>query len=298
MIRSMTGYSRVEAEEAGFALTVSIRGTNHRFLDSQLRLPSSLEALEPAVRRLLKEHVARGHVEISVGFSGGGATELKIDRKLLAAYLQGYQTLKVEFGTAAEPDLVALLRVPGLVVAGNGEMAPEDLDRVRQMLETAVAQALVQLNEMRAREGESLEKDLLSRLAHLAALCRTVSHLADKAPQFYKQRLEGRIRDLAGSGELDSGRLAQEVAYLASRSDITEELTRFQSHLDQIRQLLAESSEIGKKLDFLLQEMNREANTLLSKTTDVPEVGLEITRQAIEMKTEIEKLREQALNIE
>ncbi len=298
MIRSMTGYSRVETEEAGFALTVSIRGTNHRFLDPQLRLPSSLEALEPVVRRLLKEYVLRGHVEISVGFAGAGATELEIDRKLLSAYLKGYQTLKQEFGTAAEPDLMALLRVPGLVVTGNGEMAPEELERIRQMLERALAQALAQLNEMRAREGESLERDLLSRLARLEALRRTISHLAERAPQYYKQRLEGRIRDLAGSVEMDSGRLAQEVAYLASRSDIAEELTRFQSHLDQVRQLLAESSEVGKKLDFLLQEMNREANTLLSKTTDVPEVGLEITRQAIEMKTEIEKLREQAQNIE
>ena len=298
MIRSMTGYSRVETEGEGFALTVSIRGTNHRFLDPQLRLPSSLESLEPIVRRLLKEHVTRGHVEISVGFTGAGATELEIDHKLLAAYLKGYQTLKQEFGAAAAPDLVALLRVPGLVVTSDGDMAPEVLDRIRQMLETAVAKALAQLNEMRAREGESLERDLLSRLARLAVLRGTVSHLAEKAPQYYKQRLEGRIRDLAGSAEMDSGRLAQEVAYLASRSDIAEELTRFQSHLDQIRHLLTETSEVGKKLDFLLQEMNREANTLLSKTTDVPEVGLEITRQAIEMKTEIEKLREQAQNIE
>ena len=161
-----------------------------------------------------------------------------------------------------------------------------------------MGQALEKLNEMRAREGASLEHDLLSRLARLEALRRTISHLAEKAPLFYKQRLDGRIRDLAGSAEMDAGRLAQEVAYLASRSDIAEELTRFQSHLDQIRHLMQESSEVGKKLDFLLQEMNREANTLLSKTTDVPEVGLEITRQAIEMKTEIEKLREQALNIE
>jgi uncharacterized protein (TIGR00255 family) len=298
MIRSMTGYSRVEAEEGGIALTVSIRGTNHRFLDPQLRLPSSLEALEPVVRRLLKEHITRGHVEITLGLTGLGPPELEIDRKLLAAYLKGYQMLKQEFGAAAEPDLMALLRVPGLVVTGNGIMAPEDLDRVRRILETVMAKALAQLNDMRAREGESLERDILSRLAHLEALRRTVSHLADKAPQYYKQRLEGRIRDLAGSVEMDSGRLAQEVAYLASRSDIAEELTRFQSHLDQVRQLLAETSEVGKKLDFLLQEMNREANTLLSKTTDVPEVGLEITRQAIEMKTEIEKLREQALNIE
>jgi uncharacterized protein (TIGR00255 family) len=298
MIRSMTGYSRVETDEAGIALTVSIRTTNHRFLDPQLRLPSSLEALEPAVRRLLKEHVSRGHVEISVGFTGEATTELKIDRKLLSAYLQGYQKLKQEFGAAAEPDLMALLRVPGLIDTGNCEMAPEEFEVIRQVLERTAAQALTKLNEMRAREGESLERDLLSRLTRLEALCLTVSRLAEKGPQYYKQRLEGRIRDLTGSADMDGGRLAQEVAYLASRSDVAEELTRFQSHLDQIRQLLAESSEVGKKLDFLLQEMNREANTLLSKTTDVPEVGLEITRQAIEMKTEIEKLREQAQNIE
>jgi len=298
MIRSMTGYSRVEVEEAGLTLTVSIRGTNHRFLDPQLRVPSSLEAMEPIVRRLLKEHVSRGHVEISVGFAGAGATELEIDRKLLGAYLKGYQMLKQEFGAAAEPDLMALLRAPGLIASGSSEMAPDEFERIRQVLERAVTQALEKLNNMRAREGESLERDLLSRFARLETLRATVSKLAEKAPQYYKQRLEGRIRDLAGSAEMDSGRLAQEVAYLASRSDIAEELTRFQSHLDQIRHLLKESSEVGKKLDFLLQEMNREANTLLSKTTDVPEVGLEITRQAIEMKTEIEKLREQVQNIE
>jgi uncharacterized protein (TIGR00255 family) len=298
MIRSMTGYSRVESEEAGFAIVVSIRATNHRFLDPQVRVPSTLEALEPVVRRLLKEHVVRGHVEISVGMTGAGAIELEIDRKLLAAYLKGYQTLKQEFGAGAEPDLLALLRVPGLVSSGNGEMAPEKVESLLLVLERTAGQALGQLNEMRAREGESLERDLLSRLARLEALRRTISQLAEKAPLFYKQRLEGRIRDLAGSAGMDEARLAQEVAYLASRSDIAEELTRFQSHLDQIRHLMQESSEVGKKLDFLLQEMNREANTLLSKTTDVPEVGLEITRQAIEMKTEIEKLREQALNIE
>jgi uncharacterized protein (TIGR00255 family) len=298
MIRSMTGYSRVETEEAGLAITVSIRATNHRFLDPQLRLPSSLEALEPTVRRLLKEHISRGHVEISIGFGAAGVTELEIDRKLLAAYLKGYRTLKQEFGSAAEPDLMALLRVPGLVANGSSEMAPEKFETMRPVLERAVTQAVEKLNDMRAHEGASLERDLQARFARLEELRASVSQLAEKAPQYYKQRLEGRIRDLAGSAEMDGARLTQEVAYLASRSDIAEELTRFQSHLDQVRHLLQESSEVGKKLDFLLQEMNREANTLLSKTTDVPDVGLEITRQAIEMKTEIEKLREQALNIE
>jgi uncharacterized protein (TIGR00255 family) len=297
MIRSMTGYSRVEAEDAGLALSVAIRSTNHRFLDAQVRMPGGLDALEPVVRRLLKEQVARGHVEISVGMVNRGSTELQLDRRLLAAYIATYQVLQREFGTGAEPDLMQLMRAPGLV-ATSDERAPEELERIRQMLERVVAEALEKLNEMRVQEGESLERDLRARLARLEALRAGVSKLAEKVPQHYRQRLESRLRDLNVSVEIDGGRLAQEVAYLASRSDITEELTRFQSHLNQLHQLLKGNSEFGKKLDFLLQEMNREANTLLSKTTDVPEVGLEITRQAIEMKTEIEKLREQAQNIE
>jgi uncharacterized protein (TIGR00255 family) len=298
MIRSMTGYSRVEAEEGGFALSVAVRATNHRFLDVQVRLPSSLDALEPLVRRLLKDQVTRGHVDIAVGLSGGGAREMQLDRKLLAAYLAAYQALRQDFGAAAKPDLMHLLRVPGLVVAGSGELSPEEFDRVRQLLERVLAAGLEKLNAMRVREGESLERDVRARLTRLAELAAEVTQRAGKVPQYYQQRLESRIRDLAGNVDMDGARLAQEVAYLASRSDISEELTRFQSHLGQVLQLFEESSEIGKKLDFLLQEMNREANTLLSKTTDVPEVGPEITRQAIEMKTEIEKLREQAQNME
>jgi uncharacterized protein (TIGR00255 family) len=298
MIRSMTGYSRVEAEEGGFSLSVAMRSTNHRFLDLQVRLSSGLDAFEALVRRLLKERVARGHIEVSASLARGGSTELQLDRRLLAAYVATYQTLRREFGKAAEPDVMELLRVPGLVVTGSSELAPEEFERLRQALERLLAEGIEKLNEMRTREGESLGRDLEARLSRLEVLRASVSKLAEKVPQYYRQRLEGRVRDLASNVEIDSARLAQEVAFLASRSDIAEELTRFQSHLDQLRHLLRESAEVGKKLDFLLQEMNREANTLLSKTTDVPEVGLEITRQAIEMKTEIEKLREQAQNIE
>ena len=254
--------------------------------------------MEASIRRLLKDQVIRGHVEISVSVARGGSMELQLDRKLLAAYVATYEVLRREFGTAAEPDVMELLRVPGLVVAGTGDLSAEEFGRVRLVVERAVSTGLRKLNEMRAREGEALERDVVTRLARLGELCRSVSKLAEKVPQYYQKRVEKRVSELAGSVDTDRARLAQEVAYLASRSDIAEELTRFQSHLDQLRQLLAESSEIGKKLDFLLQEMNREANTLLSKTTDVPEIGLEITRQAIDMKTEIEKLREQALNIE
>jgi uncharacterized protein (TIGR00255 family) len=237
-------------------------------------------------------------VELAVSFEQVGKPGVLLDRKLMAAYFAAYKTLREEFGSASEPDLVALLRVPGLATVGSSEIPPEELDRIHQFLGRVMTEALESLNKMRAREGEDLGRDLRSRLVRLESLCENVTRLTKRVPKFYQQRLEGRLRELMGSTELDGARLAEEVAYLASRSDTTEELIRFRSHLVQVQQLLAEDSEVGKKLDFLLQEMNREANTLLSKTTDVPEVGLEIARLAIEMKAEIEKLREQAQNIE
>ena len=301
MIRSMTGYSRVRQEEGEFTLTVSVKSTNHRYLDLQMRLSPGLESFEPALRSAVKKWVARGHVELQVSLERMGPVQLQLDHKLLDAYLVTLQKLRQDLCFTSDPDLVALLRIPGIVAAGNGEFSTEDLERLRKALERGAEQSLENLNEMRAREGEALERDLRSRLERLAALAEQVDRLAQTVPQHYRHRLEKRLQEMlasSGRAELDPARVAQEVAFLASRSDIAEELTRFRSHLDQIAHLLSEGPEVGKKLDFLLQEMNREANTLLSKTTDVPEVGLEITRQAIEMKAEIEKLREQAQNIE
>ena len=188
-------------------------------------------------------------------------------------------------------------------MAGNGAITPDEFDCIQQGVERSVTEVLARLNEMRASEGEALERDLRNRLTRLGELTGSIEKLTQGISRLYQRRLESRLRELlpreaAGAVSLDSARLAQEVAYLASRSDIEEELTRFRSHLDQTSDLLEKSTEAGKKLDFLLQEMNREANTLLSKTTDVPEVGLEIGRHAIEMKTEIEKMREQSQNIE
>jgi uncharacterized protein (TIGR00255 family) len=298
MIRSMTGYSRVKAEEGDFAFSVGVKSVNHRFLDLQVRLSAGLEPFEPVVRSLVKDHISRGHVEVQVTLERAGSATLQLDRKLLDAYVATLQELRQEFGFASEPDLVALLRIPGMVTAGNGELSDQESERLREVLERLARRALERLNEMRAREGEALERDIRARLERLAALAASVSQLAEDVPALYRRRLEKRLQEMLGGAELDGVRLTQEVAFLASRSDITEELTRFRSHLDQAQHLLEESSEVGKKLDFLLQEMNREANTLLSKTTDVPEVGLEISRRAVEMKTEIEKLREQAQNIE
>ncbi len=298
MIRSMTGYSRLRTEEGSFALAVAVKSINHRFLDLQVRLPAGLEPCEAPLRRLVKDRVARGRVEVQVSLERTGAEQLQLDRKMLGAYLGAWRNLREEFQTGAEPDLVALLKVPGMLGAGSGEIAPAELEEKQKALLRVAAQSLDRLNEMRAREGEALERDLRARLERLNALGQSVASLAKEAPRLYRRRLEKRIQEILGGVDLDPGRLAQEVAFLASRSDVEEELTRFRSHLDQANRLIEESSEVGKKLDFILQEMNREANTLLSKTTDVPEIGLEIGRQAIEMKTEIEKLREQAQNVE
>jgi uncharacterized protein (TIGR00255 family) len=297
MIRSMTGYSRVRCEEVDFSLGVGIKSVNHRFLDLQFRLPSELTSLEPLLRRTVKDHITRGHVEITVSLERTGAGGLKLDRKLLDAYVRACRELRAELGFGGDPDLVALLRIPG-VITSNGELSDEDLSRIQKTLEEGLASSLVTLNAMRASEGAVLEQDIRNRLACLEGLRKGIAKLARRIPKYAQQRLENRLRELLGAVHVDQARLAQEVAYLASRCDISEELTRFQSHLIQARQLLSDSSEVGKKLDFLLQELNREANTLLSKTSDVPEVGAEVSRQAIEMKSEIEKLREQVQNIE
>lgn len=305
MIRSMTGYSRAEVQGDGFSLSVSLKATNHRYLDLQVRLPDQLASLETALRRLVSVHVTRGHLEVSVSLEQLNREGLAVNRNLLETYAAACQQLRREFGWKAEPDPVALLRVPGMIGV-NGGLAEGDLERFKAALEKATSESLERLNEMRSREGEELERDLRGRFARLEELAKAVGQLTDRIPELYRRRLESRVQELLGNLELDRARLAQEVAWLASRSDITEELVRFRSHLEQARQLLdgpspapgSRLAEVGKKLDFLLQELNREANTLLSKVTDVPEVGLEISRSAIEMKTEIEKLREQAQNIE
>lgn len=305
MIRSMTGYSSGRTEEPEFSLSVSVKSTNHRFLDMQLRLPGALEPFEPALRRTVKERVARGHVELTVGFERVGAQQLKLNRPLLEGYVAACDGLRLEFGVLAPPDPVALLRIPGMIASPDGELPEEMKGRVRNVLDRLLEQTLAEHETMREVEGQALERDLQSRLARVKALTAGVTSLAGSVQGLYRRRLESRLRDLIGNepgnssaSMVEPGRLAQEVLYLASRSDIAEELTRLESHLDQAVTLIQESSEVGKKLDFLLQEMNREANTILSKTTDVPEAGPEIARQAIDIKTEVEKLREQAQNIE
>ena len=298
MVRSMTGYGHAKVEENDFSLAVTAKSTNHRFLDIQVRLPNGLEILDPLLRRRVKELLGRGHLELTVTMERKGQAEVKLDRNVFDAYVRACQKLRRDFGFQREPDLVSLMRFPGVVVSGNEDPFGQEVARIQPVVERAATAALTNLNQMRAREGEALRSDIQSRIQKLEKLVESVAEIAGRVPQLWQDRLRQRLETLLNDNEVEPSRLAQEVAYLASHSDIAEELARLHSHLGQAAKLLTEDAEIGKRLDFLLQEMNREANTILSKTTDVPEVGLEISRQGIEMKTEIEKLREQAQNIE
>jgi len=297
MIRSMTGYGESRIDEGRFSLAVSLKSINHRFLDVQMRLSPGLEFFEPRARRLLKEGLVRGHVELAASLERVGPSSLRLDRSLLTAYLDACREIRQEYGLYAEPDLVALLRIPG-VVTGAGEFAGEEMESVERLAEQSLGDAIQRLNQARAREGEVLACDLRVRLEKLEQLCGMVGEFSGSMLPAFRARIEKRLRDMAQEHLLDPSRLAQEAAALALRAGIDEEITRFSAHVQQAKLLIEAGGEVGKKLDFLLQEMNREANTMLSKTTDVPGCGMRIADCAMEMKVEVEKIREQTQNIE
>ena len=298
MIRSMTGFSEGRFEGESFRLSLSLRSTNHRYFDLQIRLPRALAKFEGRVRRILKEGYARGHIEVGVALEQIRETQLCVNRQLFDSYLKVCLDLRKEFKLSQEPDLAKLIQSPGVIGSANGEMDASQLDRIAEALEGLTLQALTDLNGMRETEGAALEKDLRNRLERIRELNRQVESLSAEVPTRAHRKIESRIRTVLTQVEIEPQRLAQETALLASQSDICEEVARLTSHLDQAVPLLASKGETGKKLDFLLQEMNREANTILSKTGGSAEDGLEITRLAVEIKSEIEKIREQAQNIE
>ena len=297
MIRSMTGYGESRIDDGRFSLAVSLKSANHRFLDIQMRLSPGLEFFEPCARRLLKEGLLRGHVELGASMDRLGPGALRLDRSLLKAYLDACREIRQEYALSAEPDLVALLRIPG-VVTGGAEFASEEIEIIERLAKQVLSEAIERLNQSRAREGEALACDLRARLEKLEQLGGEVGEFAASILPAFRARIEKRLRDLALEQPLEPARIAQETAALALRVDIDEEITRFRTHVQQAKRLLDVGGEVGKKLDFLLQEMNREANTMLSKTTDVPGAGVRIADCAMEMKVEVEKIREQTQNIE
>jgi uncharacterized protein (TIGR00255 family) len=293
----MTGYAQARASENGWSLRVTIRSVNHRFLDLHLRVPEGFEPLEPRIRQIIRERVRRGHLDVTVHYELAGPAAIGVNQEVAAAYLKAAAALRKEFNIQSEPDVESIMRLPGVIGAAAASLESE-LERLESVLGRCMLESLDKLDRMRAEEAGVLREEMSARLRTIAALASSVSTLAERARPAFAKRLEARLKDLLGETQIDPTRLAQEAALAAEHSDVSEELVRLRSHVQQFQDLLASASEAGKKLDFLLQEMQREANTLLSKTPGNDGEGLEITRLALEIKSEVEKLREQVQNIE
>jgi uncharacterized protein (TIGR00255 family) len=245
------------------------------------------------LRRLLKDKLARGHVELTLSLDKAAANGSAVNRELVGGYVSTFRAAAKEFGIAGEPDLNAILRMPGAMSGGD--------DAVDEQLEAAVVRKLEEaiklLNAMRDEEGKGIDRELRERMAHLQRANHDVEKLRGAVSRAYLEKVQARMKELIGS-HADQDRILQEAALLAERSDIQEEIVRLNTHIQHFLGLLDASGEVGKKLDFLLQEMNREANTLLSKTAGVAGEGLRITELGLAMKSEIEKSREQVQNVE
>ena len=293
-IRSMTGFAQVKGQLNGqLSFTLSLKAVNHRFLDLHFRMPSESDALEMKLRRLLKEKLARGHVDLALNVERSGAENFSLNRALVGGCIQAFRAAAAEFGLAAEPDLNVILRMPGAVDAGvlpaDNELETSVLAKLQELLD--------RLNQMREEEGRGIERELRQRMGHVQKASLGVDKHRHAILQTYVEKLKGRMQELIGT-TVEPERILQEAALLVDRSDIQEELVRLDTHVKHFLGLLDEGGEVGKKLDFLLQEMNREANTLLSKTSGLAGEALKITEMGLAIKAEIEKAREQVQNIE
>jgi len=296
----MTGYAQARGELHGWAVRVSVKSVNHRFLDLKLRIPEGFDLYELRLRQIVRDRIHRGHVEVTVSVEPGKSAPVQVNREIVQAYLRAAEALRQETKAATDMDVVALLRLPG-VITGVTTAVPESEEeqkKLGQSLDSCLREALSKLDDMRRTEGKHLVEELRTRLAKISEDTVKVRELAATLRPAFSRRLDAKLRELLGGTGIDPARLAQEAALLAERSDISEELDRLRSHLQQFGKLLDGAGELGKKLDFLLQEMHREANTMLSKTPGVESEALAITGLALEIKAEIEKLREQVQNIE
>lgn len=292
-MKSMTGYGKAMVAGEDFSVSVDLKTVNNRFLDIHLRVGSELAALEPSIKKRITARLSRGRVDVTVSMERAAQMAYELNRPLIAGYINALKQLKQDFDLAGELDINVLARIPGaLQPARNGID-----DRMIAALEQALDQALDELEKMREQEGEALKNELRDRVKKIETLVPVIESSAAGLADAYRLRLQKRIGELLNRGgqvvEVDPSRLAQEVAYLADRSDVSEEMVRLRSHLTQFQEALDAPGETGKMLDFLLQELNREANTTLSKSTD-----LAIKEAGLAIKAEVEKLREQVQNVE
>ena len=300
-IYSMTGFAQARVERDGGAVRINLRTVNHRFLDLHLRMPDGFEVFESRIRQAIRNHLRRGHVDVNIYYEAGGTGAIEVNHEIAESYLKAVERLRKEFSVKADPDLISLLRLPGVVAAPGtaGDLQNEEKqERLGAQVEACLEQALNKMEVMRRSEGQALLEEMQGILGRIGTRTAEIETLTERVRPAIAQRLEIRLAELLKGAQVDPLRLAQEASILAERGDVSEELARLRSHVEQFGKLLIGAGETGKKLDFLLQEMQREANTLLSKTPGVESEGLAITGLALEVKSDIEKLREQAQNVE
>lgn len=292
MIKSMTGFGRCEKVTEQYKVSVEIKAVNHRYLDLSIKMPKRFNYFESAIRGMLKNYIQRGKVDIFINYEDYTEEKLclKYNGALAAEYVQYFKKMSEQF--AIENDLTAsvLARMPEVLTM---EQEPEDEEAIWKILSGAIEEAAQRFVESRTREGESLKKNLLGKLDQMVEL---VEYVEKRSPQLvaeYHVKLEEKVKELLGNNTIDESRIATEVTIFADKVCVDEETVRLRSHIEHTRKELAEGGSVGRKLDFIAQEMNREANTILSKSGD-----LEISDRAIALKTEIEKVREQIQNIE
>ena len=291
----MTGFARVRKNIGQGEIVATLKSVNHRGLDMHCRMPAEMDALEHDVRGVVKGGVARGHVEIQVSFTRTAGAAAMLNRPLLDAYIQAFRDAAGIYGLGGQPDLNSALSIPGMLsAAGDEEVETE----VAKAVLAAAAEALVLLNAFREREGAAMAQEMRQRCQNVGGLVSRMEEIRAGAGTAFHKRLREKLADLLAGAVMDPQRLAQEAALLADRSDIAEELLRLRTHAAQLDAMLSGDGEVGKRLDFLLQEMNREANTVLSKTGGLGDLGLTMTELALAAKSEIDKIREQSLNLE
>ena len=297
-LRSMTGFARIRRPLGDGELVVSVKTLNHRALDVHVHAPSAADPFENGVRGLVKSRLARGHVEVRIALPAGALNtgSAALNRTLLEHYLGAFHQAAKEHSLNTQPDLSAALRIPGMF--GEVSESQELPDGTEAALLDALGAALDDLNQFREREGAGIAQEMFGHNSRVTALAGEMETIRSAAQEVFQNRLAERLKDLLKGVQFDPQRLAQEAALLADRSDIGEELARLKIHSGQLTVLLDAGGEAGKKVDFLLQEMNRETNTILSKTSGAGEIGLKITELALAAKAAIEKIREQSLNLE
>lgn len=292
----MTGFARARRVTPDVEIVVSIKSVNHRGLDIHFHNPAELDAYETAMRAVIKQRVARGHIDVRAGVNRLTAVQpLAVNEALLASYVAAFRQAAAAHKIAGDPDLNAAFRLPGMLSDAPEEEPDAEFEK---LLLSAVEEALDALNSFRAREGSELAAVIREHNRRLAGYAAEIESIQQSVVPAYQGRLQERLADLLSGIGVDPQRLAQEVAILADRSDVHEEVARLKIHSNQLEQLVCCGGDIGKKLDFLLQEMNREANTILSKSGNTPELGMKISDLALAAKSDIEKIREQALNLE